>query len=193
VITFLAFAKITDEVIEQETTNLDSTAQNIIYGWRNPTATKIMEVISFGGSKEFILVISLALIIIFWIKNKREAAIVYTTILLLSLGLNNLIKFAVHRPRPTILPLENFSFYSFPSGHVMNATVFYGLLAYFIFHYTRNKKLGAIGYVGAIIMVIMIGFSRLYLGAHYLTDVLAGLIAGIFILTSAIAIDKTLH
>lgn len=187
------FTKITDEVIERETAIFDNSIQSAIYSLRNPIATKIMATASFLGSKEFLFAISVILIIFFLAKNKKRTAITYTTILLLTAGLNNIIKLLIHRGRPDLLPLEKTSFYSFPSGHSMNSLVFYGLLAYFAYHYTRNKKVGIIVWIIALAIVVMIGFSRIYLGAHYPTDVIAGFVAGIFILASAIAIDKTLR
>ena len=188
-----AFTEVADEVVERETAVFDSTTQAVVYSLRDPALTQLMFFISFLGSKEFLFAISLVIIVIFCVKNKRRAAATYTAILLLSAGLNNLIKFAVHRDRPTLLPIEEASFYSFPSGHSMNSLVFYGLLAYFAFHYTRNRKLGFAAYTAAAVMVAAIGFSRVYLGAHYPTDVLAGFLAGICVLTSAIAVDKTLQ
>lgn len=191
-ISLWAFAEIADEVIEKETAALDWAVQGAIYGWRNPSLTGIMSDVSFLGSKEFLFAVSIIVIAVFCVKNKRQAAITYAAILLLSAGLNNLIKFAVHRDRPDNLPLEETTFFSFPSGHSMNSLVFYGLLAYFAYHYTRNKKLGIAAYLAAAFMVIAIGISRIYLGAHYPTDVLAGFVAGICVLSAAIAIDKTI-
>ena len=187
-----AFTEIADEVVEKETAAFDNTIQEAVYSLRDPVLTRLIFFISFLGSKEFLFAVSLAVIVIFSAKNKRRAATTYTAILLLSAGLNNLIKFAVHRDRPTLSPIEEASFYSFPSGHSMNSLVFYGLLAYYAFHYTRNRKLGFAAYAAAFITVAAIGFSRVYLGAHYPTDVLAGFLAGICVLASAIAIDKTL-
>jgi undecaprenyl-diphosphatase len=188
-----AFAGIADEVIEKETSSFDAAVQAAAYSLRSPAMTDAMFVMSFLGSKEFLFAVSISLIVVFCVKGKRRTAFTYSVILLLSAGLNNLIKLMIHRDRPEFLPLEKTFFYSFPSGHSMNSLVFYGLLAYFIYHYTRNKRLGAAAYLIAAASVFLIGFSRIYLGAHYPTDVIAGFIAGICVLSTAITIDKTLE
>ncbi|MCU0653644.1 MAG: phosphatase PAP2 family protein [Candidatus Pacebacteria bacterium] len=191
--TLWLFIAIADNVIEKETTTFDNNIQAAVYSLRSPAMTTAMFTISSFGSKEFLFAISLVIIAVLSLKNKRRNALTYTVILLASAGLNNLIKFAVHRNRPQLSPIENASFFSFPSGHSMNSLVFYGLMAYFVWHYTKNKTLGATAYLFAIILVAAIGISRIYLGAHYPTDVLAGFVAGICVLSAAIAIDKTLE
>jgi len=187
-----AFAQITDEVVEKETAAFDTAVQAAVYSLRSESLTGIMTAISFLGSKEFLFWVSLALIAFFCVKNKRRAAITYAAILLLSAGLNNLIKLIIHRDRPQLLPLEETTFFSFPSGHSMNSLVFYGLLAYFAYHYAKNKALGLSIYIIAVLITVLIGFSRIYLGAHYPTDVIAGFVAGMLILSAAIVIHKTL-
>jgi len=187
------FAEITDEVIEKETAAFDNSVQTAIYSFRTPALTSLMFTASFLGSKEFIFAVSIIVITVLLVKNKRKTAATYAATLLLSIGLNNLIKFLIHRDRPDLPPLEEASFYSFPSGHSMNSLVFYGLLAYFTYHYSKNRPLGLAAYLFAAVIVILIGFSRIYLGAHYPTDVLAGFIAGVCVLSAAAVIDKTLR
>jgi undecaprenyl-diphosphatase len=93
--------------------------------------------------------------------------------------LNHVLKGLFERPRPHFAhPLLVETSYSFPSGHAMESFVVYGMLAYFAVLALRSweARVGVI--FGAALMVVLIGFSRMYLGVHYLSDVLAGYAAG---------------
>jgi membrane-associated phospholipid phosphatase len=93
--------------------------------------------------------------------------------------LNRLLKGLFERPRPHFdHPLLIETSYSFPSGHAMESFVVYGMLAYFAVLALRTWE-SRVGVVfGAALLVVLIGFSRMYLGVHYLSDVLAGYAAG---------------
>jgi membrane-associated phospholipid phosphatase len=93
--------------------------------------------------------------------------------------LNHLLKGLFERPRPHFEhPLLVETSYSFPSGHAMESFVVYGMLAYFAVLVLRSWE-SRVGVVcGAALLVVLIGFSRIYLGVHYLSDVLAGYAAG---------------
>lgn len=90
------------------------------------------------------------------------------------LGLNVLLKYAYARARPTFDdPIVTLSTFSFPSGHTAGATVFYGVLAAFLVSRFYNPRARAAFVAGAVCAIIVVAFSRMYLGAHYLSDVLA--------------------
>jgi undecaprenyl-diphosphatase len=94
--------------------------------------------------------------------------------------LNELAKLAFQRPRPVFEhPILTFKTYSFPSGHAMTATVFYGVLAAFAFWAWRNWPQRVAALCGAGLMILLVAFTRLYLGAHYLSDVLAAMALGL--------------
>jgi undecaprenyl-diphosphatase len=98
-----------------------------------------------------------------------------------------LIKRLVHRTRPefaNVLVFENS--FSFPSGHTFVAVSFYGLLTFFLFRIIKNRLLKIITVISGILLILTIGFSRIYLGAHFPTDVLASLAAGGAWLTAVI-------
>lgn len=89
--------------------------------------------------------------------------------------LNELIKLLFQRSRPVFeQPLVTLASYSFPSGHAAAATVLYGLIACYAMTRTRSIVARAAVLLGALMLVALVAFSRLYLGAHYLSDVLAG-------------------
>ncbi len=88
--------------------------------------------------------------------------------------LNWVLKEIVHRPRPDGFRLITESGYSFPSGHSMVAVAFYGLLAWMAWRYERDTLVRRLSVAGFGLVVIMVGISRIYLGVHYASDVVAG-------------------
>src|SRR5437764_15358315 len=90
--------------------------------------------------------------------------------------LNELIKLMVHRQRPFVDgPFVDWSGYSFASGHTIGATLLYGQLALFIVPAIKSRRWRRLTVATAMLFVLLVGFSRIALGAHYLTDVLAGI------------------
>lgn len=94
--------------------------------------------------------------------------------------LNVLLKQLFQRARPVFDdPLFILDTYSFPSGHALNSTVFYGMLAALIFWNVINWRWRLAVLVVAGLMITLVAFTRVYLGAHYLSDVLAGILEGL--------------
>lgn len=90
--------------------------------------------------------------------------------------LNQLLKFVIQRPRPEGFRLIDESGYSFPSGHSMVAMAFYGFLIYLIWHYERDRIERWLWCACLSLVIVGIGASRIYLGVHYASDVVAGLL-----------------
>ena len=134
-----------------------------------------------------------ALLASFLIWKKRWCEVL--TVLLVVLGgmlLNLLIKQAFQRARPTFdQPLVMLTSYSFPSGHVAATTLFYGVLAALLISQTYTCGRAVLILLLAFSMVIMVAFSRMYLGAHYLSDVLAAFLEGIAWLALCLTIIHT--
>ncbi|MEP7138736.1 MAG: phosphatase PAP2 family protein [Caldimonas sp.] len=107
------------------------------------------------------------------------------------LALNVLMKLAFHRARPVFdHPLLTLSSYSFPSGHVAGATIFYGLGVVFVFMQTRRWRPRIAALVVAGLAITVVAFSRTYLGVHYLSDVAAAFAEGVaWLAVSLTALD----
>lgn len=95
------------------------------------------------------------------------------------LMLNVLLKYVFQRARPSFdEPLVSLATFSFPSGHTSGATVLYGMLAAWLVCHCRSRALQALIVALALLLIVLVALSRLYLGAHYLSDVLAGMAVG---------------
>jgi membrane-associated phospholipid phosphatase len=94
--------------------------------------------------------------------------------------LNRYLKLVFYRPRPHFDdPLLAFTGYSFPSGHTMAATVLYGILAVLLMTKVKRKRFKVLVAISAGLLIALVGFSRMYLGAHYLSDVLGAVAEGL--------------
>jgi undecaprenyl-diphosphatase len=118
-----------------------------------------------------------------WHLWRRQARYWLLTLLLAvppGMLLNVLLKHSYQRSRPSFEePLLTLPTYSFPSGHALAATVFYGVLACYLWTRAGSAARRAAVAAGAVLLVALVAFSRMYLGVHYLTDVLAAVAEGL--------------
>ena len=133
---------------------------------------------NFGGVIGLTL-IGIIVCTILVIKKKKLMGCLVLLNLAVSGALNQALKRIVQRPRPTEYRLIEENGYSFPSGHSMVSAAFYGFFIYLIFKNVKNKyiKWGSVTLLS--ILIILIGTSRIYLGVHYTSDVLAGFVISI--------------
>jgi len=121
----------------------------------------------------------------FLYRYRRPRAALFSLLTLLGLPLNMLLKEIVHRPRPTDI-LVRILFYergdSFPSGHAMGSTIVYGFLAYLAWTYIRDLARRRFWTVVLILTPIAISFSRIYIGAHWFSDIIGAWIFGLIVL-----------
>lgn len=109
----------------------------------------------------------------------RRAALLLVSATAGGMALNLLLKLFYHRPRPQIFPwATNVVSSSFPSGHAMNAVIVYGTIAYLITRLSRSGAVTTAAQILTVVVVLGICTSRVYLGVHYPSDVLGGLIIG---------------
>ncbi|NOU76943.1 phosphatase PAP2 family protein [Paenibacillus sp. LMG 31458] len=127
---------------------------------------------------EFIVFVVVALILLIKFKHKWETLILLIGVLT-AWGLNQLLKDLFQRDRPVGMWLIEENGFSFPSGHAMVSSLFYGLIGYLLWVNVRKIwKAAWLIPVVTIVVVVCIGLSRIYLGVHYPSDVLAGFAAG---------------
>ena len=153
-----------------------------------------MEFFTFLGTHTFLIPANLLLIAwFFFIKKKRWWSIKIPAVALSSLLLMFLLKFIFERPRPSDPLLAEAAGFSFPSGHALMSVTFYGLLLYIIFQSVKNKLLRICFATFFIFLILMIGFSRIYLRVHYASDVIAGFSLGIIWLILSLWILSTIE
>jgi len=168
---------IAEDVLDNEINKFDVTGYTFISeNFISDSVTPIVKVITqFGGE---IFLILLAIILFLAIKNRKTGFLIWLNLGISAL-LNQILKHIIQRPRPDEYRIVDASGYSFPSGHSMVSAAFYGFLIYLIYKNVKNKylKWGLIGGLG--LLIILIGTSRIYLGVHYTSDVLAGFLIAI--------------
>ena len=165
------FWEILENIFQQEIEGFDTYIYNIISKSISEPLTTILKIVTnLGGPITYILI---SLLIIIFSKNKKYIVYILTNLLLIA-GINQAIKFIIQRPRPVEYRMIQQGGYSFPSGHSMVSMAYYGLLIYFIYHKIKNKQLKWTLCIILSILILLIGVSRIYLGVHYASDVIAG-------------------
>lgn len=143
----------------------------------NPVLTSIMIFITSSGGTYALIALSLSLFV-FKETRKKLALPVACTVAVSAIS-NFLLKLVFARDRPDILRLIDEDNYSFPSGHAMTNMAFYAILLLLTLKYVENKKIKWLVSIVCVVMPILIGFSRVYLGVHYASDVIAGWFFGL--------------
>jgi len=144
-----------------------------------PTLTEAMKFISLLASWPVVMGICLLMVLYFARKRSRDRLLALMLTIPVGMLVNGMLKHAFHRSRPAWdNPILMIASFSFPSAHTMAATLLYGLLAAFVVRKVQAWRWRVLTVLAAGLLVVLIGFSRLYLGVHYLSDVLAGMAAG---------------
>lgn len=149
-------------------------------GWlgsvRTPGLTTVEQGVTFLGSTLWLMIVSL--VVLGWLLSRRRIA---DALLILGAGvgsvaITNLVKVLVDKPRPGVVPhLAATSTLSFPSGHSCSSAAVYMALALVFAHVSVPRRAAV---TAAVLLAMAVAFSRLYLGVHYPTDVVAGLVLG---------------
>jgi undecaprenyl-diphosphatase len=167
--------------------HFDSTIIGYVQGMESPALTQIMKFFTFIGSAPVVVVISLSLLFFLYIVlHHRLELIFFVYAVIGSALLNQLLKHFFHRIRPNFHRLIDIGGYSFPSGHAMNAFTVYAAITFLLWRHIPYRWGRCILIVVSIIMIIMIGTSRIYLGVHYPSDIIGGYFASGFWVGTAI-------
>jgi membrane-associated phospholipid phosphatase len=174
------FASLAEDVVQRETlARLDPVFGNWLLARTTANGDKAFSIITLLGNA---IVISLGTGGLgLWLAKRKDwgrLGLLFATVVGAAV-LNLALKYLFLRPRPDLVQAyAHDTGYSFPSGHAMISMAFYGTIAYLLFVALRNWRLRALVCLGLAIVLVLIGFSRLYLGVHYLTDILGGWAAG---------------
>lgn len=166
-----------EDVMDKDIMTFDETGYSIVSKYLiTDTLTPIAKIITFFGSAYWLIGLSIFLLLI--IKNKKIGISISINLGLAALA-NFLLKQILQRPRPIGHRIIDESGYSLPSGHSMVSMAFYGFLIYLVYKRIENKHLKSFLIALLLVLIINIGISRIYLGVHYTSDVIAGFLVAI--------------
>jgi membrane-associated phospholipid phosphatase len=188
VVALSAFLFVARRVFVLRSTEFDFRVFKYLETYVSDRNSSIMNAFTFLGKHDFLIPANLVLIAFFLFRKHKWYSIKVPAIALSSLGLMFVLKNLFNRPRPDIPLLYEAQGLSFPSGHALMSVTFYGLLVYIIFKMVENKPLKWSLITFLILLIIIIGFSRIYLRVHYTTDVIAGYSVGFLWLVFAISL-----
>jgi undecaprenyl-diphosphatase len=190
VLSLILFGYLSDTILDKQRVFFDDSITSFIMSFRSPVMTLVMIAITDIGSYGLAIGSTVILFYLF-VKRHRKEGILFCIIVLMGYVVNVILKLFVQRNRPTLDPLQTLTDYSFPSTHSMASFIFFATIAYFAYHFTKNKRLSIIIAIICFLLIFLIGISRIYLGVHYPSDVLGGYIAGAIWYTTIIVIDRT--
>jgi undecaprenyl-diphosphatase len=180
----LFFAWLAVEVSRSNTMGFDLAIRGAVHVWASPYLTYAMRGASLIGQSWFLIPLGLVLAVLLVRRGRRRAAVALAAAPIGAEFLVQILKAIFHRTRPeAFFGLPQPENYSFPSGHAMTSVCFYGAVAAILATGSNRKAACWIFGIGT---PLLIGFSRVYLGVHYATDVLAGWAAGIVWLTAVL-------
>ena len=187
VVALAAFVYITRRIFVLNKTKLDDRVFAYLKNHVSERNNEIMQFFTFLGTHEFLIPANLLLIAYFlFIRKHKWYSIKVPAIALSSLGLMFLLKHLFNRERPDIPLLQEAKGLSFPSGHALMSVTFYGLIIYMVFKSVRNRELKWTLITLLILLIMIIGLSRIYLRVHYASDVMAGYCIGFLWLVFAV-------
>lgn len=178
ILALFSFGEIVEDLIDKETLfYLDFKIQGFVEGIISPGITRFMVDITNIGGVYLTVIIAFAMAL--YLLYKRHWWELFTLFLAAVMGeiLLVILKLFFHRPRPSP-QIVAAHWYSFPSGHAFSAVIVYGFLIYVTWKMIKGETLRFVIFSFSILLIILVGISRIYLNVHWLTDVLGGYAAG---------------
>jgi undecaprenyl-diphosphatase len=174
------FGGIAEDIVNSDPlVSFDLAVANTLHDLATPPLTTFFLIVTALGSIETIALVGLVGAVVLGVRRRWLHLGTWLAAVVGSAALNQLLKALFGRPRPYFEhPLVLETSYSFPSGHAMESLVLYGMLAYFAVLALNTWRSRTAVVFGATLLVVLIGFSRMYLGVHYFSDVVAGYAAG---------------
>jgi undecaprenyl-diphosphatase len=188
--TFSMLGGIIEDVITSDIiVSVDTRVMNLLYLFRGADLTQFFLWVTLLGKWQVVLGFIVATIWVLWAWRKR----LYIAPLLLTIAgaeiFTGISKIVFHRPRPELAVYTEHTF-SFPSGHATIAVAFYGFLTYILIRHFAKWKTKVNVFFAGLLVILLIGFSRLYLGVHYVSDVWGGYLVGALWLIIGISISE---
>ena len=173
------FFELFEELTQNELGWFDDAVAMPIQNMRRPWLTDAMLAITWMGDRTAYIIFGVALFIFFYLRYRSLIfPLQIGLVLLVSGGLSRWLKDLIDRPRPEAKHLVEATTMSFPSGHAMSSIAFFGFLIYLVWRLVSTPWIRWLLSSLLALLILLIGFSRVYLGVHYPSDILAGYAAG---------------
>lgn len=178
------FLQITQELFQNDLTAFDSGMATFFVGLREENLTLFMLFMSYlGGGPGYVTIILLLILLLIFRRSNWRFSLQTVLVLVLATLSNMVLKVLINRTRPDGEHLMPVYTLSFPSGHAMSAMGFYGFLIFLVLRYARRTSLKIFLVTILVLIILFIGISRVYLGVHYPSDVVAGFAGGLIWVT----------
>ena len=173
------FIELTESVQSDAVATYDEQISTQVTSWRSPWLTEYFTVVTHvGDALGYVVVFVLCTLIFYLVFKDLKYVIQISTVLILALSSNLILKQIINRARPTAEHLVEVKTLSYPSGHAMMSMAFYGFLIYLVHYFKLSKTATWLLTILLTILILSIGMSRIYLGVHFPTDIAGGFIAG---------------
>ncbi|WP_158232521.1 phosphatase PAP2 family protein [Sporosarcina sp. P13] len=181
------FALVARSIHLHTITSFDDPIIDFVQGAETTWLTAIMKAFTTIGSTAVVVLLAVFALAILLRLQYRAQAILLVSVLAGTGILNQVLKFIFKRERPDFYRLIEITGYSFPSGHTMMAFSLYTILAYIVWRNLRFTWSRVVVVILATVMIVMIALSRIYLGVHYPSDIVGGMLASMVWLIASIA------
>lgn len=188
-------SQLTESVVDSEwVVQFDEEFTSMLYNMRTEWVSQVFYTFTQLGNREFVFIAGGIVSAIFLFRRKWIALVSFW-LMLGGVGLSvQFGKKVISRDRPTDVAYYVVEHFSFPSGHATTIIALYGLIAYFLYRHFDKSGLQRLTVVLAVLLIVLVGFSRIYLGVHYLSDVLAGyLLGGLWLLVGISMVEVLLY
>lgn len=180
ILSIVLFLEVSENVVNQQIKVFDNTIMNLIQYISSPKINDLMTFITELGSVWFISAASLFIVLYLWFKKRDKWGISFLLISQIGGGLIIVFLKQYYKiNRPSIKEQIEATGYSFPSGHAMGSLILYGFIVYLILKSKLSKTKKMIYSSVLILLIILIAASRVYLGVHFPSDIIAGLAGGL--------------
>ncbi len=175
-----AFAELAERVLAGGTQAFDVAILQWLHAHQSKQLTALMVEMTYLGTGTVVIVVVGVAALFLWHTEHKHSARLLLAATVGNILLNWALKLVYHRARPSVFEWQTTAVSSsFPSGHAMSATVVYGTVAYLLLRLQKHHWAKALTLVTAIVLILLICLTRLYLGVHYPSDVLGGIIVGL--------------
>jgi undecaprenyl-diphosphatase len=180
IIATAGFAELAERVLAGGTQAFDVAILQWLHGHQSKPLTALMVEMTYLGTGTVVIVVVGVAALFLWHTEHKHSARLLLAATVGNILLNGALKLVYHRARPSVFEWQTTAVSSsFPSGHAMSATVVYGTVAYLLVRLQRHRWAKVLTVTTAVLLILLICLTRLYLGVHYPSDVIGGIIVGL--------------